>query len=647
LLTTGQKGVDMRRLFNLNSVKKQGVSSKFEQYISKELAYDLLRVHGSLLTFYSKKDGWIGANKAFFDLFKFENMDEFLEFHKSIRELFFTESEEIFVDDDTSWIEYIRKRKNGKYKVTIRFEKEVRYYHVYVTHSFSFKELFIVELEDITELELTTAKAKELENLKSAFLANISQEFRTPMNGVLGFVELLSQTRLDRLQKSYLTMLERSSETLMSNIEALLDLSQLQGGKLKPNNEYVDILKRLEKLASHYTYTAHEGRRKLYAFIDPLLPLEIFTDAKKIEQVLQALLQHSINYTDKGDKIFLDVKAIRKNQNDTYDIGFSVRHNGRGLTQEDLEAVARPFSSVNNQALGIGLTLANEFSKLLGTKLEIRSDLAKGSHFSFVLRVKYSGRRDYATLKKNRMRILLLDTTKIDSLNVLAQYFASFGFEVDRATKMDENLYKDVDFVYVIASARETGWIEQLQKIKKRAPLIFAQVLGEQLKKVHHPYFEAILKEPYLPSRIYRHILEVSDYEAPAVSPEEMQLSKNLYALVVEDNVINQKLIEIILKNRGISIAIASDGEEAVEMARREKYDIIFMDIDMPKKNGIAATAEIKKHSKFNANTPVVALTAKALEGDKEELLAKGLDEYMSKPIQKDELEAILKKYFQ
>lgn len=636
----------MKNLFRHIGKKEENVISKFERYLSKELALDLLRSGSNLLAFYSKEDGWIGANKAFFDLFRFENMAEFLKYHKSVRELFFTESEDIFANDDTSWIEYIKDQKNGSYKVTIRIGKDVRSYNICVTHSFRFPELYIVELTEITKLELAIKKIKEIEYLKSTFLSRIGHELRTPMNGILGFAELLSQTALDAKQQNYLTMLKRSSESLVFNIDALLALSMLHSGELKPSNQSVDILEYLEKIATHFTHIAFEGRSKLYTFIDPALPLEIFSDAKKIEHIVRALLQHSIEYTDRGEWIFLDVKAAGKKDDGSCDIAFTVRHNGRGLTQDEIEAVSRPFSSVQTKAFDIGLTLATEYAELLGSKLTIESNLEKGSRFAFTLNVPCKGKREYKDIKKPKVHLLLLDPLKQNSLNIIAHYFSSFGFETERFNKVDEALSQKADFLYVAASMRNKSEIEKLARKKRNLHVVLIESLGERLERVYRSYFDAVLQEPYLPSSIYRQMIELSTDKGGELFKESVELRRDLRALVVEDNVINQKLMSIILKNKGISVDMASDGEKGVEMAKQAPYDMIFMDIDMPKKDGVTATAEIRKYSQYNAKTPVIAFTAKALEGDREALLAKGFDEYMSKPIQKEELEMILK-YFQ
>ncbi len=635
----------MKKVLKMFDKKRQEgttVFEKFEKYFSKELAYDLLRTQSSVLLFFSTKDGWLGANKAFFELLSFEDMDDFLQYHKSVREIFVTESENVFPKDDLGWIEYIRKKRNGKFRVAIRVENELRKYRVFVSHSFHFQELFIIELEDITEIELTQSKTKELENLKSQFLANISHEFRTPMNGVLGFIELLEHTKLDKQQQNYLSLLKRSSSTLLSNVESLLDLSLYQNGGLRLHNEYFDILKLCDALALEYSKNAYESGKRFYAFVDPALPLEIFSDSKRLHQVLSALLQHALNFTQSGDTIFFDIKAIRENVNNTYDIGFSIKHNGKGLSKEDIASIKEPFSSYNNRYLGIGLVVANTFAQLLGSELEIRSRIDKGSLFSFILRVKFHKKREYQSFSKNRITLFYSKRYENhESTIYLSTYLKAFGMEVAKTGILNDVIMQKSDFLYYVIDE------EDIQKSDIDAihkPKILLQQFGQKFSAKSLKIFEEIVHEPLLPNKIYRHLLMI--HELKNLEKEEgVLLKKNLYALVVEDNAINQKLLEFILKNKGISIALAADGVEAVEMAQKEPYDIIFMDIDMPKKDGVKATYEIKQMDGPNKSTPIIALTSMAMEGDKERLLAKGLDDYISKPIKQDELQFILNKY--
>ena len=632
----------MGRFFQLGREKRKLWVAKFEKYFSKDLTLDLLNATDNIVAFYSKEAGWIGANRVFFEIFKFEDIYEFLKYHKSIRELFFTEKRKLYEDDDTRWLEYIKDQDNGSFKVTVRLSEGISSYTIKVTHSLSFRDLYIVELSDVTELDVAIKKIKEIEYLKSTFLSRIGHELRTPMNGVLGFAELLSQTELDKLQKSYLAMLKRSSEFLVFNIESLLSFSMLQSGELKINATYFDISKHLQRLANHFSIIVYEGRSKLYTFIDPQLPKEIYGDIKKIEHILKALLQHSIEYTEKGEWIFFDVKLLKQRSDGSCDIEFIVRHNGRGLSTEEIKTISKPFSSIKSKSLDMGLAIASEYLKMLGSKLQIESNGKKGSHFSFKLYAQYRGKKEYKELKKVKINLLLLDYTKQNAFNILTSYFLSFDIKHKRFKSIEKGLFKGIDFVYVAASKANLEQLKELALFKGETKLILIQSLGEHIDPKTASFFDATLKEPFLPSLIYNQIVELKTKRVEKISQQDRKSKKDIKVLVAEDNVINQKLIGIILKNKGFNVDIASDGQIGVEMAKKWHYDIIFMDIDMPRKDGVTAMKEIKKYSKINASTPIIAFTAKALEGDREQLLKQGFDGYMSKPIQKEELDGIL-----
>ncbi|NOR57740.1 MAG: hybrid sensor histidine kinase/response regulator, partial [Sulfurimonas sp.] len=196
----------------------------YSDYFTKELIWDIVDSNSSMMLFFTKKDGWIGANKLFFRTFGFKNIEEFRHKYESVRELFLNESEEIFTEDDKSWLDYIKKYKHDGYHITVSTYNDEMLTINAKCHSVArMKGFYILELEDITKLHKAELKIKEVEKLKSKFLSNIGHEFRTPMNGILGFIELLQQTNLDKSQGEYLHMINRSSKNLMSNIETLLD----------------------------------------------------------------------------------------------------------------------------------------------------------------------------------------------------------------------------------------------------------------------------------------------------------------------------------------------------------------------------------------------------------------------------------------
>ena len=293
-------------------------------------------------------------------------------------------------------------------------------------------ELYILELEDITELHFAEVKTKEVEQLKSRFLANIGHEFRTPMNGILGFVELLEQTTPNKQQEEYLEMINRSSKNLMINIETLLDLSQMQGNRLKVDNAPFSLLLDMEAIAHSFSLAGREKGIKVLTFIDPKLPQELDADSKKIIQIMNALIQNALKFTQRGGRVIIEIKLLKRRQNGECNIAFSVKDNGKGISQEQIALITEPFNAGNqaDERLGVGLTLSNGLVHLLGSKLNINSEEGEGSYFNFVLDFKISKGQSYKMMPKKRVKVLLLDKTRLVEANFLTTYLRSFSIDV-------------------------------------------------------------------------------------------------------------------------------------------------------------------------------------------------------------------------
>lgn len=603
----------------------------------------------SMFAIYTKQNGWIGANKRFLELFSLSGIDVLQEAYESIRELFIRESEEIFTQDDKSWLDYLRRSKNEGYHVHVKAPSgDTKVLSLTCRTYYDSQEYYILELLDITQLYMANKKTNEVERLKSKFLSNIGHEFRTPMNGILGFVELLNQSPLNEEQKEYIAMIETSSKNLMANIEALLDLSQMQGGRLKLSNSQFSLLPQMEELVQNYGAQAKEKSIKLLSYIDPKLPELLDADHKKIKQVMSALIQNAIKFTPQDGKVIVEVKLLKREQNGSCSIGFSVKDNGIGMSEEQILRMSEPFSAGSHadERLGVGLSLAHGIVELMGSELKVNSQEGYGSYFNFVLNFTTSVGQSYKMYPKKRVKVLLLDKTQVDEANFLTIYLRSFGIDVIKSNKLDENVYEGVDALYVLANLNDSSWQAQLDVYTKKVPLVI--FVGDEFKlniKLSH-MADLVLKKPQLPSVMAAHLdtLYGEKLSAEPKAVAEPRLKSNIRALVVEDNLINQRLIQILLKEYQVHVDIASNGNEAVMLGQKNYYDIIFMDIDLPEKNGIVATKEIKAF-RINVSTPIVALTAMALDGDREMLLSEGLDDYMSKPLTRQKLELILNKY--
>lgn len=602
----------------------------------------------TMILYFLHGEGWIGANKTFFNNMNYYDIKDFKRANESIRDIFLNESEEIFTESDKSWLDYIKKYKSDGYRVSMTdttgkvLSIEVKC-HKYSKNS----KLYILELKDITDLQKARMQTKEVEKLKTKFLANIGHEFRTPMNGILGFVELLKSTDLDEYQNEYLDMIDYSSKNLMNNIETLLDLSQLQSGRLEVELEPFNLLVEMEKLIYTCFDKANNNGVMVMSFIDPKLPQELEGDAKKILQVMRSIIQNAIKFTPHGGKVIIEVKLLKRLYNGACTIGFGVKDNGQGMSEEQISLMDEPFTAGNHadERLGIGLSLASGLVKLMGSELRINSEIGNGTYVNFVLNFKVSRGQNYKMMPGKKAKVLLLDKEKVDDANLLTIYLRSFAIDITKSSELNEDVYDDIDELYIVANQNDSSWMLDLAIYTKKAPAILLLEEDEKLQTKMAHIVDEVIQKPLLASSVAKHLYMANSFKYISDDENQLKIKDKIDALVVEDNLINQRLIKILLQEYNIKVSTASNGLEAVKMYKKKKYDIIFMDIDMPYMNGIVATKEIKDMMLLKSQAPIVALTAMAMEGDKEMLLKEGLDDYLSKPLTREKLEYILEKY--
>ncbi len=631
--------------------KNTAVTSKpkdLNALFTNEILINIFNSTNTMTLIFTNKDGWIGANEIFFNTMCYQNIHDFRRQHNSIRSIFLSESEEIFTQNDKSWLDYIKKHKKDGYYVRMYNSKnEILDINLKCIHSRNSNGVYIVELEDVTKLYFAKSQIQEVEKLKTKLLSNIGHEFRTPMNGIIGFIDLLSQTTLNESQEEYVNLIEHSSISLMSNIETLLDLSQLQGGRLTIDYSNFELVPHIEELIYNHIVVAREKGIKVFSFIDPKLPKELNSDIRKIKQIMNSLVQNAIKFTPRGGRVVVEVKLLKRQINGECSVGFSVKDNGKGISKKEIKHIVEPFTSGDHadNKLGVGLSLSNGLIKLLGSDLHIQSEEGDGSYFNFVLNFSASKGQSYKMMPKQKVKVLLLDKSKINEANFLSAYLRSFSVDVIKANTLDDKLYDDIESLYIVANQNDSSWMFKLGTLGRKVPVTMLLDEGEILQTKLTHVIDATISSPIFPSVISKH-LEVT--HSINLSPQEKitpLVREDVRALVVEDNLINQRLMQIMLKEYDISIHIASNGNEAVDACKESNFDIIFMDIDMPEKNGIVATREIKETVDMNKHTPIIAFTALAMQGDKERLLKEGLDDYLSKPLTRKKLEKVLNKY--
>lgn len=517
--------------------------------------------------------------------------------------------------------------------------------------------LYLILLQDIEMIQRAKQAQSYFESFKQQFLTNISHEFRTPMNSIIGFSGLLEQTKIDPLQREYISHIQNSAGAMLENVENLLDLMQIESGSQKLQREPFKVYEELEAFANSFCHLAEEKKIALFFMLDPHLPASMIGDIEKIKKVLRNLISNALKFTSEGGQVLVEIK-VRELGRKTV-VRYSVTDTGEGIPKEKLQTLLRPFASTREnqirgkEGFGVGLTLAFKLLKMMRSELSVASDVGKGSRFSFTLRHPRIAPAPFKLMKGSKIALWSEDHHDIVQQKILKKYLKFFGIEAVEVKGLMDGELRQMDALFMISRHMRRPKIESMKEQYPNlqiVPVIRAEKEQEFLEAV--TLLDAIVTYPVLPTKLYDALNVIwkqvpKGLLKPVESEEETGGQHARKILVAEDNPINQKLITTILEQQGYVVTKADNGQIAVDLYEKNDYDIVLMDIDMPVMDGISATRVIKEIDRRDKRpfTPVIALTARALAGDRERIIGAGLDAHLSKPVDREFLLQTLEQY--
>lgn len=540
--------------------------------------------------------------------------------------------------------------------------------HIRIDTSKGATQAYLVLEKVIEQMQSDKVSAQEASEAKSMFLANMSHEIRTPLNGIVGFTELLKDTDLQDEQREFIDIIEKSSENLLEIINNILDLSKIESNKIEIEEIVFNPLEEFESAVEVYAVRASEKHIDLGCFIDPSLERPLKGDPTKIKEVVINLLSNAVKFTNSGGAINVQIRRLPVDDPNRARVRFEVQDSGIGVTSEQkariFEAFGQADTSITRKygGTGLGLTISSSFIDLMGGQLDLESEPGSGTTFFFELEfeeIETLNEPIKGSFANINAVILQSDSKKKSQETYLKEYLDYYGVKHTSFTTVDElqNLERQInyDLLFVDYDYSSETQLQELAQSPEEMVLITKSYYMKTIESMKLDILK-VMYEPMNGTKI-KTTLESHDVEAFSDKKAKQAKKRKSFdektskfeakCLVAEDNIINQKLIRRTLEDLGLDVTVANNGLEAFEKRKNGQYDIIFMDIQMPVLDGVEATQEILDFEEdFNqTHTPIIALTANALKGDRERFLAAGMDEYTTKPLVRTEIVTLLNSF--